>query len=317
MTGGPRSGVSKVDEAGARAWLVDHHGPLVPVDDVQLLGEGAWSRAFAATVDGQDLVVRFGRFRADFDRDRHAASWAGPDLQIPAVHHVGPAAEGFVAVSDRCHGTPLEQLDADGWAATLPSLLDALAELREIRPELPGHGEWDVTTGGPFHTWGANLRSVADDPAGRRTDGFRAPLEREAPKSVTTFDAAVTRLGRVADAGRDLRHVIHGDLLNANALAAGGRLTGIFDWGCSAFGDPLYDPVSLEFWGPWHPGLATVDVQAVLKADTEARGRTEPDVGDRWLACALHIGIENMAYCASVGRWTDLADTAARIRTYF
>lgn len=302
--------------ARARAWLVGHHGPGAEVGDVALLGEGAWSRAFAATVGGRELVVRFGRFRADFDRDAHAARWAGPHLPIPAVHHVGPVADGFVAVSDRCRGTPIEQLDAAGWAAVLPSLLDALAAMRSIEPDLPGCGEWDATAGGPFPTWAANLRSVADDPAGRRSDGFRAALEREAPHEVATLDAAVARLDEVADAGDDHRHVIHGDLLNVNAVADGDRISGIFDWGCSAFGDPLYDAASLEFWAPWHPGVATVDVREVAAADAAARGRPEPDLDARWLACALHLGVENLAYCASVGRWTDLANTAARLRTY-
>ncbi len=316
MVAGSSLRVDEVNVDSAQAWLTDHLGDGADVAGVELLGEGAWSRAFAALVDGRELVARFGRFRADFDRDHHASRWAGPGLPIPAVHHVGPAGDGFVALSDRCHGTPIERLDGLAWVALLPSLLDALAALRAIDPDLAGYGEWDASAGGPFATWSANLRSVADDPAGRRSDGFRAALAIQAPAELATLDVALARLEEVAEAGASHRHVIHGDLINANALATGGRITGLFDWGCSAFGDPLYDPVTLEFWGPWHPGLAGVDVKAVTAADDQARGRTEPDRDARWLACALHIGIDNLAYCASVGRWNDLAATAARLRTY-
>ena len=53
----------------------------------------------------------------------------------------------------------------------------------------------------------------------------------------------------------ELRHVIHMDLLNRNVLVSedGTRIEAVFDWGCSAYGDFLYDVAWFTFWAPWHP----------------------------------------------------------------
>jgi hypothetical protein len=64
-----------IDEAGARRFLAGWcgHGPGA----VELVGEGEWSRCFAFTRDGRELVVRFGRHVDDFAKDRMAAAWSG------------------------------------------------------------------------------------------------------------------------------------------------------------------------------------------------------------------------------------------------
>ena len=47
------------------------------------------------------------------------------------------------------------------------------------------------------------------------------------------------------------RTLIHNDLLNRNALASGGQVTAVFDWGCSIYGDFLCDLAAFVFWSPW------------------------------------------------------------------
>ena len=49
--------------------------------------------------------------------------------------------------------------------------------------------------------------------------------------------------------------------------ADGSRLTAVFDWGCYALGDFLYEVAWFTFWAPWHAGLAAIDFRsAVLRA---------------------------------------------------
>jgi aminoglycoside phosphotransferase (APT) family kinase protein len=48
--------------------------------------------------------------------------------------------------------------------------------------------------------------------------------------------------------------VLHADLLNRDVLVAGdgSRLVAVFDWGCSAYDDFLYELAWFTFWVPWH-----------------------------------------------------------------
>lgn len=69
MIGGAKP---NIDEVGARSFLAGWcgHAP----GRVGLVGEGEWSRCFGFTLDGQELVVRFGRHVGDFAKDRLAAA---------------------------------------------------------------------------------------------------------------------------------------------------------------------------------------------------------------------------------------------------
>jgi hygromycin-B 4-O-kinase len=42
----------------------------------RLLGAGEWSQAFAFTLDGQDAVIRFGRYVEDFLKDHVMAGYS-------------------------------------------------------------------------------------------------------------------------------------------------------------------------------------------------------------------------------------------------
>ena len=97
----------------AQAFLAEHLGH--PVDHVELVGEGAWSRCFGFTDGARNLVIRFGRYVDDFEKDARAASFSTPALPVPHVSEVGAAFDGFFAISTRAYGRPLESLDADEW----------------------------------------------------------------------------------------------------------------------------------------------------------------------------------------------------------
>jgi aminoglycoside phosphotransferase (APT) family kinase protein len=111
------------------------------------------------------------------------------------------------------------------------------------------------------------------------------------------------------------RSLLHCDLINRNVLVEGERISGIFDWGCSIYGDPLYELAGIEFWAPWFPQL---DV-SYLRAELEQRWRDEGDILEnkdtRLMACYLYIGLEHLAYNAYLGDWTTLSATAKRMRT--
>ena len=243
---------------------------------VAFVGEGAWSRCFG----DDEVVVRFGAHRSDFEKDRTAA--ALPGLPVPAVHRIEPAFGGWACVSDRVHGVPIEALDEDGWRAVLPDVERLLGDLAAAPPPGEGFGLWER----PMPSWRAFLLSVADDGPHHRTPGWRAAVARS-PAAERAFDAGYRRLAELADDVPEERHVVHADLLNKNVLVAGGRIAGVFDWGCALTGDARYERAGIDFFRTWDaaadPVLPPVELDGPMRA------------------CLLHVGLDHLAYAALVG----------------
>lgn len=80
--------------------------------EVELVGEGAWSRCFGYRHGDHELVIRFGNYVDDFQNDQLAYRYATPDLLISEVFDIGEAFDGFYAISTCVHGVPLESIDA-------------------------------------------------------------------------------------------------------------------------------------------------------------------------------------------------------------
>ena len=278
------------------------------VTDVSPAGEGAWSRAFSFVdrVDGVERILRVGRHVEDFEKDRLAAAWATPALPVPVFGGLGEGPGWWWAVTDRVHGTPLEALDVDGWHLVLPALWAAWDDLLAVDPPAEGWGLWDGTGAAPYPSWAAVLMAAGTDVPGERGEGWPARLAAS-PVGDAPFRAALAALAEVADAYTGPRRPVHGDLLNRNALATSDRVTGVFDWGCGRWADPLYELAMLDFWSAWHPGLAAVGIRQAGLDHLDETGADLTNVDARWLACQLHIGLDHQGYTASIGDHTNLA----------
>jgi hygromycin-B 4-O-kinase len=281
------------------------------VRDVALIGAGAWSRCFGFTRGGEALVVRVGRHGDDFARDAHAARYASPALPVPALLALGELADGYYAISTRAWGEPLEQLDATAWSLALPATVALLAALRQLAaPAGAGWGTWDAAGRGTFGSWSAYLLDVLVDSPASRTHGWRQRLG-EIDDGPAEFAWGAALLQQIVDDA--VPHgVIHGDLMHRNVLVDGPRISGVFDWGCAAYGDPLYDLAWFQFWAPWHPNLGVDALTAGLRGHAPAAAPADDD--RRRLACVLHIGLGHLAYNAWLRDWPMLRATARRMR---
>ncbi len=264
---------------------------------VEALGAGAWSVAYAFTLDGRDAVARFGQYGDDFAKDRRMGACASPRLPIPRVLDSGEAPGGHFAVSERVHGIPIDDLDGARMRAVLPSLFRALDALAEI----------DVSARRGFGSWGPD--GDADTPdwpsalcrfAGNRLSGWRARLEAS-PIGTGPMEIAAARLQELTRDLPEVRHVIHGDLLHWNVFADGPSISGLIDWGNSLYGDALYDAAWLIFWWPWYPQWAEIDIRAEFERHWADRGAVPPQRELRLLCYQLRIGLEHIAYNAWTG----------------
>ncbi|MFC6712476.1 phosphotransferase [Branchiibius cervicis] len=299
-------------------------GPLVPVER-----SGAWSRAFTASalVDGTEapVVVRVGSHLDDFAKDALASGWECPQLPVPPAYAIFPVDDEFAMVTGRRYGVFLEDLDASAWGRALPHVFDAVDALRAV--PLVAAAPADVDTGGldlPFdpaivgvtRPWREWLTDLQDDPSAR--GGGWAPRLAGSPTGDHSFHAGLEFLHGLVDGVEPPRSFVHSDLLHGNVLAAadGSRIEAIFDWGCLFAGDYLYDIAWLDFWAPWHPGLAAHDVPALAR---QRFAGSDPQAGlfdVRLRACAVHIGLCHLAYFAFVDNPAQIAATDRRLAQY-
>lgn len=301
-----------VEIGQAQAFLA-RHLQIEPAT-VVLLGEGAWSRCFGFRRGEAELVIRFGKHVDDFQKDQLAYAYATPALPIPEVLEIGQAFDGYYAISTRAYGVPLENLSETEWLSLVPALVSALEAMRTADLSATfGVGGWGVEGRGSHMSWASHLLTVAEDLPTQRTHGWRAQL-RASPQDDATFTWGLDLLKKVATDSVP-RSLIHGDLINRNVLVHEGKISGIFDWGCSRYGDHLYDLAWFEFWAPWHPNL---DIQ-FLRSELERRwrevGYVPQDKASRLMACYLHIGLDHLAYNAYRGDWAALSATAECMRT--
>ena len=80
---------TRVSLGQAAAFLADHYAGQA--GRVAELGGGDWSRAYSFELGGRPLVARFGAYGEDFEKDRAAVRFSGPDLPVPAVLEIGRA----------------------------------------------------------------------------------------------------------------------------------------------------------------------------------------------------------------------------------
>jgi hypothetical protein len=117
-------------EAEHRAFIERRYGRQA--SELAPLNAGEWSRAYAFSLDGLEVVVRFGAYGEDFAKDEAMAAHGSSRLPIPRVLEIGEVPSGYYAVSVRAQGTPLDDLDEAGLRLVLAALLDALDAIRGI-----------------------------------------------------------------------------------------------------------------------------------------------------------------------------------------
>jgi len=282
--------------------------------DLAPLAAGEWSRAYSLTLDRHEVVIRFGAYLDDFEKDRVMSRYSSAALPIPKVLEVGEAESGFYAVSERAPGTPLDELDESGMRTLLPRLLDALEALQELEPrDHHGFGLWRLDGTAPSETWAEALLTVAD--RSERMAGWRERLDAS-PQDAEVFDAGVEKLRRLAPRLPDLRSIVHSDLLNRNVLVDAGRLTGVIDWGNALYGDPLYDIAWLLYWWAWYPAWQGIDLQESLDRHWYAHGGPPARMQERLLCYLIHIGLAHVAYSAFKERPEHLRRNAEQLLTY-
>lgn len=307
----PETPPESVNAAQAQAFLISRFGP--GIRDVARIGYGEWSQAYAYRHDDGEYVARFGLFAEDFTKDRRAAQYGSPALPIPMVSEIGAAFGGAYAISERAFGGFIDDLDGAGMRAVLPSLFAALDAARQVDlTATEGYGGWDADGVAPRESWRAALLAVADDESADRIVGWRERMTRSAVAN-RAFQEGLDRLHSLLPYVSEDRHLIHSDLLHFNVLVAGDRISAVVDWGCSLYGDFLYDIAWIVFWAPWYPAWRGIDFKGESARHFREIGLDVPHFEERLRCYQLHIGLDSLKYNAFKQRWDELDSVARQV----
>ena len=266
---------------------------------VSPLGAGQWSRAFSFDTECTSFVVRLGDQKEDFEKDRIAASWRQPGLPVPRFIDMGEAFGTFYAITARAEGTFLDHLTRNEVGKVFPSLLRVLDAQRRIPvAQGAGFGLWDGTGIAEHRSWKDALLAVATERP--RIAGWRRRL-REWPECEHAFYQGVERLRTLAEHVPSTQHVIHSDLLNRNVLVKNAKITSVFDWGCSMYGDHLYDIAWLTFCAPYTSGFDRIEIRRWAQQHYLNEGCDRDDFDHRIGCYELHIALAALTYSAFLG----------------
>ncbi|HEX2850680.1 MAG TPA: phosphotransferase [Acidimicrobiales bacterium] len=293
------------------AFLCDLHGSSV--SDVEPLAAGYWSSAFGYRLGDQELVLRVGTVREGFEMDREAMAFCRDDIPVPTVLDVGDAFGASYAISVRHHGRFLEEVDPRDAGAAGPAIARMFAAMRAVPAPAGSPAVWygphDPAATSTWRGW--LTERLVDDPR-ERTHGWRALLARD-PDLNRLFRHCEQRIHDLLDACPERRDLVHGDLLNRNVLLSpdASRVTAVFSWKLSVFGDFLYDVAWCTFWAPWHPGIAALDLWArALRSPLDA-GDLE-DAAARHHCYELQIAATHLGWSAWTGDDDALQGVASR-----
>lgn len=272
---------------------------------------GEWSVAYSVRTGIEDLVVRFGAYDEDFEKDAYAARYSSSALPVPPILEWGPALDGFYAIAPRVHGEHIDGLDETRMRRVLPSLFAALDAMRVAELVGPGFGGWRGNGRTSHSSWRDWLLGFVDEPATRGSPGWRELL-RDLPKVVRSFEEGYARLVELAEDCPGVRRLFHDDLINRNVLVQGDRISAVLDWGSSKYGDFVYDIANLVFYKPWFPQWHGIDFAAEALAHYERIGLAVPKFAERIKCYSLRIALDGIAYSAFRKRWQEVELRARR-----
>jgi aminoglycoside phosphotransferase (APT) family kinase protein len=292
-----------------KSFLDEYFGESV--DHVELLGAGDWSRAFAFDHEGRALVARFGKYREDFEMDRIAMDFARPGLPVPRVLDIGPAFGESFAISERHVGRFLDSIGTNESERLAQGVLQLLDALRDVPVDQNASARWPGVE--PHLSWRDWLTTSVEDDGNERVGGWRTELAK-APEIEAVYTRSVREmLALVADVPATL-HVVHRDLLNRNVLVDDTcQVTAVYDWGCSIYGDYLFDVAWFTFWAPWMPGLGTLDMAERVRSHLRETGADVTNFDERLRCYELQIGAEHLGYQTVMNDPAERAKVAARL----
>lgn len=227
-------------------------------DEIEHIGDGWWSQAFAFSATGKRWVIRISKHLTDFEKDIYAYThFLSPQVPIPAILETGMFNEElYYCISEFIEG----KLSNAVWHD--PSVvLQPLNHIHKLDTSaMMGWGFTDANGNGMFESWEAYLTSIYN---------HKYPISWQELAERTWLDGALfhelmQKMKALFPYLPKRKKVLHGDYGFDNLLLSdNSKVTAVLDWAEMLLGDEMYDLVHMN--EPWVDEPGEVNYMEVWK----------------------------------------------------
>ncbi|MFH0945273.1 MAG: phosphotransferase [Planctomycetota bacterium] len=276
------------------------------ISPLQRIREGETSTAFTFAVRGERFVARFNQWREPFEKDLYAHQhFCLTGISVPELLAIETVRDSLhYALTRSVEGVTLDALSRRQLVALLPRILEALDLIHSVPIAAEaGCGDWDGDGVARFGSFAQYLRSLGDSELSR----CPSLLDDDSMLDRSLFDSLTQQIDELADCCKETPSLVHGDFGSNNLLTDGERITGILDWQCSKYGDPLFDVAYLDFWSN------RLDYLEAYAAHMERNAPGLADYERRIRCCSIAVGLSALCFFVHAGRHAAFAEARARL----
>lgn len=256
------------------------------VESVEFIKGGEMSQAFSFTAKNGNFVIRVNTSPRSFYKDDYAYKhFANPKIPIPEIIQIGKLDDYYhFAISTKAEGKHINELTNEQYVKTLPSLLNTLDAIHSTdTSEAIGYGKWNAEGKSEFPTWKDFVLSAKNyvEKENLLETSF---LEKEVWQNI------YSHIEKLVKFCPEEKFLVHGDYSHNNVISNQEKVTGVFDWAESMYGDYVFDVAWMTFW--------MKQPEKVQATEKIYAGRNIPNFAERLLCYKLRIGLVSLSFYA-------------------
>jgi len=257
------------------------------------IAEGMESRVLTFVWEDQEYILRVNPNQSGFQKDRWCfQQFHSEELPIPEILEIGSFSPHYAySISHRLSGITLE----DSAIPTLQQLSPHVSQVWRVISQAPlpsseGFGPFNERGHATFSSWQSFLQSTISGKDQQWDHLFTSNL-----LDATALQPVMQSYLQLTEHCPEERKLVHGDFGSNNVLTDGQKITGVLDWDCALYGDPLFDVAGSFFWSPW------LDCMRIQSEFFQQTLQNEANFAGRLHCYQLRCGLEEIHENALAG----------------
>jgi hygromycin-B 4-O-kinase len=256
------------------------------VSNLEFINGGEMSQAFSFQISKGNFIIRVNTSSRSFYKDQKAFEIFGnKGIPIPKIIKIGQIDDVYhFAISEKAEGKHITSLTEEEYTKTLSSLLKIMDDIHALDiKSTKGFGKWNLEGNGIHDTWKEFILAVNEFP--NKENLFETSfLEKD------VWVEVYSKIEKLSEFCPEERFLVHGDYGNNNAVSDGKRVTGVFDWADSLYGDYLYDIAWITFW--------LKKTERIKEIEDYYKAKNITNFKERLLCYKLRIGLSSLSFYA-------------------
>lgn len=256
------------------------------VSNLEFINGGEISQAFSFQTNKGNFVIRVNTNSKSFYKDQYAFERFGnKGIPIPKIITIGHIDDIYhFAISEKAEGKHITALAEEEYNKTLPSLLEIMNTIHSLDiKETKGFGKWNLEGVGPYNSWKEFILAVNEFQD-------KENLFKTSFLEIDVWQKIYSEIEKLSEFCPEERFLVHGDYGNNNAVSDGERVTGVFDWADSLYGDYLYDIAWITFW--------LKNPERIKQIENYYESKNISNFKERLLCYKLRIGLGSLSFYA-------------------